>query len=349
MTTRDEDVLQLTSMGFPIEEARKALQISGDVETAIDRLLSGEGFLSENSINDGVMTSSGSTHNVSNDNLPVVRGSTSQYSYGSDGRSACTCIALTAADIVANAVAGKDDNQDAIITTDFLDRSIIEGVARYKQLRDALGSNGVEHMSAEEVLLKDDERVTSGVLSSNNNSVGHIFDVRLSEAGGGRRVRQGALSRDIDHPLGMKCVLQGLLDEIREERRDQSLQNEHDGSKHVASNHPSAPMIPILLTKSPETVLLCIPATDCKSDNTNSSQNGAAIQKQQYWLIDSHPRPQLLSGVETSYAKPHNSFDSLLQTLREIFPVTDLGPDIPPMMSEMYNMFDLYALEGRKH
>lgn len=362
MKTRGDDVSRLTSMGFQGEEARNALQkTNGNVEMAIDRLLSGEGVGSDNSVEDGFISSVVVVSPFLDATNLVVRGSTSQYSYGSDGRSACTCIALAAAETVANPGA---TNESKIMTTQLLDRSIEEGVARYIKLRNALtvssgtfssGSNDVEHLSADEVLLKDDEQATRGNVGNNDNNknVGdkRLFDVRLSIVGGGQRVRQGALSRDRDHPLGMKLVLEGLVNDIRIERRETIRQNACDDNMDSDTKIPNVgipPMICILLTKSPETVLLCLPYSDYEHDTTNNSNNGV-VENQQYWLIDSHPRPHLLSGVETSYAKPHNSFDSLLQSLRDMFPFTDLGPDIPSMMSDMYNMFDLYTLEGRKH
>ena len=363
MTIRDDGVSRLTSMGFQGLEAQNALQkTNGNVEMAIDRLLSGEGVGSDNSVEDGFISSVGAAvSSFANATDSVVKGTTSQYSYGSDGRSACTCIALTAAETVANSVV---TNEFEMITTELLDRSMEEGVARYVKLRKALtvssgtsssGSNDVEHLSADEVLLKDDERATRGNVSNNDNNkeIGdkRLFDVRLKIVGGGQRVRQGALSRDRDHPLGMRVVLEGLVNDIRIEQRERLRQHASDSSMDgitKLSNVDIPPMICILLTKSPETVLLCLPSSDYEHDTTNDSNSGV-VEKQQYWLIDSHPRPYLLPGVETSYAKPHNSFDSLTQSLRDMFPFTDLGPDIPPMMSDMYNMFDMYALEGRKN
>ena len=324
MAIRNEDVAQLTSMGFPEEQARNALQMTGgNVEMAVNSLLSGE-VAAGNSISDsGISSSAGVVSGFLNTSDCSVKGSTSQYTYGSDGRSACTCVALTVAEGVANCTAVNDNTGYTIMTTEFLDRTVQEGVVRYRSLRDALATSSVEHLSAEEVLMKDDER------AAGNDD--RFFGIRLDAAAGG--VRQGAFSRDVDHPLGMKSILGGLISDIRRQRRQRS--------SNIA-NVGSSPMICILVTKSPETVLLCLPP----ADTTNDPNSGAETQK--YWLVDSHPRPQLLHGVETSYAMPHDTFDSLLQSLWDLFPFTDLGPDIPPMMSDMYNMFDLYALEGTR-
>ncbi len=326
MTVRSEDVAQLTSMGFPEKDARNALLgTGGNLEMAINGLLSGNNFGGGGRAADDPFASSHDGTSSNNDANSLVRGSTSQYTYGSDGRSACTCIALTAADLVANATTADG----SVLTTEFLDRAIQQGVARYTILRSALASSGsssVEHLSADEVLQKDD---------ANNNT--RIFDIRLSAAGGGQGLRQGALSRDIEHPLGMKYVLKGLVDDVRTERRERMQSKSTDGPG------PS-PMICILLTKSPETVLLCLPNVDEQRQDTTTNKYQPTSK---YWLVDSHPRPQLFHGAEASYAKPHDTFDSLLQSLRNVFPFMDLGPDIPPMMADMYNMFDLYALEKR--
>ena len=333
-------------MGFPEAQARNALQrTGGNLERAVDSLLSGGDGIDSN-INgsygssecDPLAASSRSVSAMSNDSFAVVRGSTSQYSYGSDGRSACTCIALAAAEIVASASTTNDHYERSIITSSFLDQSIEKGVSRYSKLRNALGSSAssVEHLSADEVLLKDDELSAS----SNNDVTGdnRLFGVRLKLIGGGQRVHQGALSRDRNHPLGMKSVLGGLVRRIREEQQ----QDAREGN----SNN-TLPMICILLTKTPETVLLCLPSVD-DGDAATTRRQRRQQQQHYYWLIDSHPRPNLLPAVEAGYAKPHGTLDALLQTLSDIFPFTDLGPGIPPMMSDMYNMFDLSALEGRK-
>jgi hypothetical protein len=117
-------------------------------------------------------------------------------------------------------------------------------------------------------------------------------------------IRQGILSANPHHPLGLESLLQILREEERSE------------------------WMCVLMTKPPETVLLCFPPD--------------TVSPSSYWLIDSHPRPQL--GVSSAYAKLHPTLDSLVMSLQAIFPCTDLGPDIPEMMAMMYNSFDLYPL-----
>jgi hypothetical protein len=87
----------------------------------------------------------------------------------------------------------------------------------------------------------------------------------------------------------------------------------------------------IVMIKPPETILLCLPP---KSSNPNNK----------YYLLDSHPR-MVEFGAEQSYGRIHGSLLDLVQSVRSIFPVTDLGPDIPEYMAAMYHSFDLYPLQ----
>jgi len=315
-------VAQLVSMGFPEEQSREALQNAvGNLELAINLLLENSGEIHNPNNNVSMFSGSVAAPPVAA-SAAIIQGSTSQYSYGPDGRSACTCIALTAADIIANS-----EEEAPIMTTQFLNHSIEEGVSRYRNLRQRLnaGPSDVEHMSVDEVLSKDGQAAASAERP--------LFGIRMKCVGEGQRVRQGALSRDVDHPFGLKVVLKGLVDDIRNQQQE----NKASG-KREAKNQPAwipSQMICILLTKTPETVLLCLPADDSEHER-------------RYWLVDSHPRPHLLQGVQCSYAKPHDSMDLLWKSLRDTFPFTDLGPDVPPMMSDMYNMFDLYVVERHR-
>jgi len=331
---RDEDVNQLVSMGFPNVEVRSALQItSGNLEMAVNHLISGgNGSDGECRIERGAAFPTMSPSNIrggggglndisSSSGVYFVQGTTSQYTYSLDGRSACTCIALTAADMILNS------NGRIAITTVLLDQAIAEGVARYQSTRKRLfssPSSGSEHLSAEEVLVEDNS----------------LFEVRVNVQCG---IRQGALSCNINHPLGMKSCLEGLVRDIREQYRQLNRKNNYA----ISSN--SDQVICVILTKTPETILLCIPTDDNDTTTSNDSMTKNQQHQKYYWLVDSHPRPQLLpGGVETCYAKSHLTMDSLLQSLRDLFPFTYLGSDVPHMMSDMYNMYDLYPLERRR-
>jgi hypothetical protein len=93
----------------------------------------------------------------------------------------------------------------------------------------------------------------------------------------------------------------------------------------------------VLITKTPETVLVCLPPS-------SSSSTADAGSTEHFLLLDSHPRPQQF-GAQGSYARIHDSMPGLVHSLSSIFPITDLGPDIPEMMAIMYNSFDLYPLK----
>lgn len=117
-------------------------------------------------------------------------------------------------------------------------------------------------------------------------------------------IRQGILSRDPNSLQGLKQSLLGC--------------------------RPAAGWACVLITKSPETVLVALPSSDSES----------------FILIDSHPRPQF--GAEQAYARFHASLGDLVQSLEMIFPPTDLGPDVPELMAAMYNSFDLYTFEKKR-
>jgi hypothetical protein len=277
MPINELDIKQLMAMGFGEAQAQEGLTVSnGNLEVAVNYLLGGgippppiaarpaeppAKMESMEAIAKGLVTCGISQYNVDN------------------GRSACTCIALTTA---------SNFLQNQSVDSAFLTTMIHKGVENYQSMMSA--GSSVEHLSAEEVLQKD----------RSNNPL--LFEV---ETVGG--IRQGVLSHDPYHPLGLMALLQGLRQESQTE------------------------WLAILITKTPETVLVCFPP--------------APVSPSSYWLVDSHPRPQL--GVESAYAKLHPDLDSLALSLQAIFPCTELGPDIPEMMAMMYNSFDLYPLKRK--
>eukprot|EP00525_Craspedostauros_australis_P004649 CAMPEP_0198119390 /NCGR_PEP_ID=MMETSP1442-20131203/25417_1 /TAXON_ID= /ORGANISM="Craspedostauros australis, Strain CCMP3328" /LENGTH=274 /DNA_ID=CAMNT_0043777843 /DNA_START=6 /DNA_END=830 /DNA_ORIENTATION=+ len=257
----DKYVKQLMGMGFEADHAEEALRITaGNIENAVSYLLNG-GIEDDMQPSAANVTDAVPTPSSVSSSKPIV-GPISQYSV-EDGRSACTCIALTAA---TKFLTSK------CVDADFLRSMITEGVQTYNSL-----STSVEHMSAEEILSQD-----------------HPFPLRCDD------IRQGMLSHDPEHFIGLHVQLHAV-------------RQEHDA------------WMAVLLTKTPETVLLCLPP-----------RGGS------FWLVDSHPRAQL--GCDGAYAKEHASMAELIATLQMIFPPTDLGPDIPEMMATMYNSFDLYPL-----
>eukprot|EP00934_Nitzschia_sp_Nitz4_P006781 Nitzschia sp. Nitz4//scaffold147_size54853//16626//17600//NITZ4_006613-RA/size54853-processed-gene-0.20-mRNA-1//-1//CDS//3329536681//6771//frame0 len=209
----------------------------------------------------------------------------SQYSF-EQGRSACTCIALSAATAFL---------RNSTMSSEFLEHMILDGLHTYSLISQSFPT---EHLNVEEVLQLD--------------ARGEIFPLQMLPGG----IRQGVLSYDCDHPLGLRALLHGIQHEKEAMVPDQWLA--------------------LLLTKTPETVLVCLPP--------NSRMN-ITNQVQQYYLIDSHPRPQ--QDVGTAYALAHSSLDSLVGSLEKIFPYTYMEPDVPEMMAMMYNSFDVYPVTMR--
>lgn len=118
---------------------------------------------------------------------------------------------------------------------------------------------------------------------------------------------QGVLSRDPSQPQGLLSLLRG--------RCSAAPQDEQRGHDWVF----------VVLTKTPETVLLCL-----------SRRDG-------YWLVDSHPRPNIWPDAIHAYAKHHASLEEIVASVNLIFPFVDLGSDVPELMAVMYNSFDLYT------
>ncbi|KAL3815862.1 hypothetical protein ACHAXA_002278 [Cyclostephanos tholiformis] len=122
-----------------------------------------------------------------------------------------------------------------------------------------------------------------------------------------RETKQGILSNSTNHPLGLEAILNSCQDQ----------------QSYIA----------VVITKPPETVLVFLPP------NFSSSSS--------YVLLDSHPRPHQLSPhfPAGSYALIHPTLAGLVASLKQIFPVTDLGDDVPELMSMMYNSFDVHLIK----
>lgn len=261
----DTDAISmLTALGFAAEAASEALRVcDGQVEAAANYLLT-----------------HGSSHTDANvessSAVEMIHSQISQYSF-EDGRSACTCMALTAA---KNFVLANSTNNDPVaqVSASFLQEIITSGLVVYQQ---HFSGNAIEHLSAEEVLEK-----------------GAFPQLKL--LGG---IRQGILSRNYNDASGLVGTLRSIRD----------------------SSPPG--WVACLITKTPETVLVCLPPT----------------REERSILIDTHPRPHQFAANE-AYARIHSSENDLWESLQAIFPYTDLGSDVPEMMAAMYNAFDVYVL-----
>jgi hypothetical protein len=165
------------------------------------------------------------------------------------------------------------------------------------------------------------QRLQSSSSSTTGSSVEHLSAEEVLAAGAfpalslQEGIRQGILSHDdANNP-------QGLLQQLTDCRS-------------------ATGWTCVLITKTPETVLVCLPP----HSSSNTTPDADASSAEHFLLLDSHPRPQQF-GAQGSYARIHDSMPGLVQSLSSIFPITDLGPDIPEMMAIMYNSFDLYPLQ----
>lgn len=127
----ENNISQLAAMGFDPQQARIALEQSGEnLEAAANLLLSGQVL--------GTSSETSPLGDVSMINAPL-----SQFDLPG-GKSACTCIALSIAQSFLS-------NPDQSIEASLLQQGIIDGNKKYNAVVETLNTN-VEHMSAEEVL-----------------------------------------------------------------------------------------------------------------------------------------------------------------------------------------------------
>eukprot|EP00985_Skeletonema_marinoi_P017286 scaffold9389_cov124-Skeletonema_marinoi.AAC.2 len=187
---------------------------------------------------------------------------------------------------------------ESFIDSTLLSKSVNDGIKLYCKLRDN-SSSGVEHSSVEDILV-----ACSGI----DNII--ISSLTLFP----NSPRQGVLSNcSSNQHMGLEALL---------------TQCQMDSSESYAA---------VVITKTPETVLVILPTTENAASNTNAK----------FILIDSHPRPQQLAPhfPTGSYALFHPTLSSLVASLREIFPITELGDGVPELMQMMYNSFDIYPFQ----
>ena len=305
--TDDESITLLMSMGFDSNQAQQALQIcDGNVERAVECLLGG------NCGGGGSSVVESSTSNTGGSNSIVVQSEISQYS-NPLGRSACTAIALTLSHNCLQLLNNEAASPESVIDSALLTKSINQGIQLYSKLLSANNSNGgTEHSSVEELL-------SACTTLANENKDIIISGLQLLA----NSPRQGLLSNNTQHMMGMEALL---------------AQCQMDSTGQQA-------YIAVVITKPPETILVLLPNNSISSTSISSSATTNTNSK--YILIDSHPRPQQLAPhyPTGSYALLHPSLSSLVSSLKEIFPVTELGDGVPELMQMMYNSFDVYPFQ----
>lgn len=262
----DDALAMLTAMGFDAETAQVALlQVNGSVQRAADLLLSGSVR-----VGDSAPANASSTTPAT-----VIEGTQSQYSF-EEGRSACTCLALSSAAALLDA---QPNDATSLFTPKWIDEQLSAGIAVYRQ---HFGGQAVEHLSAEEALP-------------------FYPQLRLLPDQTGSNIRQGVRSHDPSHPQGLSRLL-------------------------YECQPTSGAWASVIMTKTPETVCLALsPAGPCL-------------------LMDSHPRPPSTTKASVKICA---NMEALLEELQTVFPVVDLGDDIPELMAAMYNAFDLYVVEKK--
>ena len=177
----NEALSMLTAMGFGAEQAAAALrECGGNLEHAANLLLSGGGSNSAGSSSPSTLSSAAATSNATS--RTMIHCPLNQYSID-NGKSACTCIALTAAARFLELQSKGKLNE--ILSPDFLQDAILQGVQAYNTIKSsALASSNVEHLSAEDVL-----------------RTGMFGTLELDSAG----VMQGMLSPH--GPLGLRALI----------------------------------------------------------------------------------------------------------------------------------------------
>ena len=250
----DDDAREmLVAMGFDAVAAQNALEeTAGNLEQAANYLLlRGGGAGAASNDNGSSATASASTTGMretdaaataatADGDTVVVMGTLSQYSVP-NGRSACTYMALAGATqflqqqqqqatipSVNSAAAGAAASSSTtttrasvVVDAAFLDNIVRQGSQIYnnaqqrrQQTNPSASADSVEHASAEEAL-----------------STGDVFPHLRLQPGG---IRQGILSHDFNHPMGLSALL-------------------------AACQQQSSSWTCVVVTKTPETVLICLP------------------------------------------------------------------------------------------
>lgn len=213
---KDDSVKTLIAMGFSESIARTELdKHGGNLDHTIDSLLlqSSSITLNEDLSQNGNDFRNG-CHTVGSD--------MSQFTFN-NGRSACTCIAITGATLGLKELTQKASHVNSlkdIFNEVFINKALFSGVEMYSNKTNS--NDGVEHMSVEETLQDIPQ---------------YCSDVQL--IGG---VHQGILSRDV---RARDTSIQSILTSCR-------LEPNANKSKWMA----------VIMTKTPETVTIFLPPTE---------------------------------------------------------------------------------------
>ena len=234
----------MVQMGFSESAAREALHRSGgNLERAIDSLLSCQQDSNNNTMSRGNISSTqngslqSGTNFIDNHNNVMVHSEVSQFTFP-NGRSACTCIALSSATLGLKKLSENSSNPDFcgdVINAELIQDAIIAGVGMYENR--PITALGIEHMSVEEVL----------------HSL-PLYSAELQLIGD---VRQGIVSTNRNqNDMGIRSILTSCRE---------------DGNANKSK------WMSIVMTKTPETVAIFLPPIDAKDFNSWSFKNFVLI------------------------------------------------------------------------
>lgn len=230
MVTESAAYQTIISMGFSESAARDALhKHRGDLERALDSLLSPQSQNTDNissgesEIREGYFSSQDRHQRCGH---VIVSTDISQFTLA-NGRSACTCIALSGAGSGLKALRearASSRPPEEIFTSEFIQGALFTGIGIYERKKNM--ANDVEHMSVEEVF----------------NSLPPFF-ADLNQIG---QVRQGILlPPGVNGDNGLKATL------IACQEGQGSNRNE---------------WMAVVMTKTPETVTIFVPPTSVVDD-----------------------------------------------------------------------------------
>jgi len=180
MSEEEEAQSTLTAMGFSPERVASALRgCGGNLENAANLLLTGADTDSTRAMGSSTSPSIAAPSGTAR----MIECPFNQYSVPL-GKSACTCIAMIAAETFLKQTEGASPKTDerSQLSAEFLQECILQGVEKYKTMSKTQPST--EHLSAEDVL-----------------NAGIFQGLELVDGG----VMQGILSPD--GPLGLRALL----------------------------------------------------------------------------------------------------------------------------------------------
>jgi hypothetical protein len=192
----------LISMGFDRDHSMQALNACGNVERAIESLLSGDCDYSSITCSERA-----------NERTHCVHADISQYSDACLGRSACTSIALTMACSLLKVIpapATASWNPAGVINSAFLQNAIKEGIQLHSDLIGRCEADGVEHSSVDEIYraCENDSSHRDHLNKNITTSEKIISTMQLL-----REPKQGILTNSTNHPLELEAILNSCQDQ----------------------------------------------------------------------------------------------------------------------------------------